>query len=299
MQTPRRFLPSTGLLIAFEAAARTASFTAAARELNLTQSAVSRQIKALEEQIGVALFVRERQTVRLTDGGEAYARDIREALRRISAASLHLRANPAGGTLNLGCLPTLAARWLVPKLPLFRQAFPHVMLNLATRMTEFDFQRDTVDAAIRNGQPVTGNPHRTLMVEMVAPLAAPDLASPDAKPQDLLRKPLLHMVSRPDAWERWFLAKGVEPDMLTGMLLDDFASVAEAAKAGMGVALLPLFMFKTELASGALVQLCGHALVEGATYHLAWPSERDQHPPLLAFRQWLDALSENQAERMI
>src|SRR4051812_14009598 len=105
MLPPRRFLPSFSLLSAFEAAARTGSVTAAANELGLTQSAVSRQISALEKQLGVALFLRERQTIRLTIAGDTYAREVREALRRISNASLNLKANPAGGTLNLAILP--------------------------------------------------------------------------------------------------------------------------------------------------------------------------------------------------
>ncbi|GGE01354.1 hypothetical protein GCM10011390_20280 [Aureimonas endophytica] len=147
MQTPRRLLPSIGLLSAFEASARTGSFTAAARELNLTQSAISRQIRALEEQLGVELFLRERQTVRLTPAGEAYARDIREALRRISAASLNLRANPFGGTLNLAILPTFGTRWLAPRLPDFLARHPGITINLATRLVEADAAPDVPQSA--------------------------------------------------------------------------------------------------------------------------------------------------------
>jgi LysR family glycine cleavage system transcriptional activator len=116
MAIARRFLPSMSLLRAFEAAARHQSITAAAEELNLTQGAVSRQIRALEELLGSDLFLRERQTIRLTSAGETYAREIREALRRISSATLSFRANPKGGTLNLAILPTFGTRWLAPRL---------------------------------------------------------------------------------------------------------------------------------------------------------------------------------------
>src|SRR5262245_36086503 len=129
MLPARRFLPSISLLAAFEAAARTGSVTAAAKELSLTQSAVSRQIIALEEQLGVELFVRERQTIRLTPAGDGYAREIREALRRISSASLNLRANPHGGTLNLAVLPTFGARWLTPRLGKFLGANKGIAIN--------------------------------------------------------------------------------------------------------------------------------------------------------------------------
>ena len=114
MLTPRRYLPSISLLSAFDASARTGSFSAAARELHLTQSAISRQVKSLEEQLGVELFVRERQTVRLSDAGLTYERHIRDALETIAQASLNLQVNPKGGTLDLAILPTFGTRWLAP-----------------------------------------------------------------------------------------------------------------------------------------------------------------------------------------
>ena len=117
------------VLCAFEAAARHQSFTGAALELSLTQSAVSRQIRALEELLGTDLFVRERQTVRLNKAGEAYAREIREALKRVSAATLGFRANPQGGTLNIAILPTFGTRWLAPRLPAFMAANPGITIN--------------------------------------------------------------------------------------------------------------------------------------------------------------------------
>lgn len=153
MLMPRRFLPSLSLLTAFDAAARTGSITKAARELNLTQSAVSRQIKLLEQQLEVELFVRERQTIRLSLAGEVYAREIRDALHRISMASLNLRANPRGGTLNLAILPTFGTRWLAPRLPRFLARHAGITINLVTRLSQFDFRLEPVDAAIHFGAP--------------------------------------------------------------------------------------------------------------------------------------------------
>ena len=150
----RRFLPSLSLLSAFEAAARTGSVTIAARELDLTQSAVSRQIRALENQLGVELFVRERQTIRLTLAGDAYAREIREALRRISTASLNLRANPDGGTLTLAVLPAFGSRWLMPRLAGFLEHHRGMSVNLVTRLSPFDFKLDSIDAAIHFGDSI-------------------------------------------------------------------------------------------------------------------------------------------------
>jgi LysR family glycine cleavage system transcriptional activator len=293
MTIPRRFLPSIALLSAFEAAARTASFTAAARELNLTQSAISRQIRALEEQIGVDLFLRERQTVRLTPAGEAYARDIRDALRRISTASLNLRANPSGGTLNLAILPTFGTRWLAPRLPDFLAQNPGITVNLATRLVEFDFRIDAMDAAIHFGAPTwPGANHMMMTAETVMPVASPAFIAsqpPVDAPQALRSLPLLHITSRPDAWERWFSANGVAPEGVTGMLFDQFATIAQAAMSGLGVALLPLFLIERETERGELVPIIPRPMRSLEEYHLVWPQDRDQYPPLVAFRTWLAA----------
>jgi LysR family glycine cleavage system transcriptional activator len=294
MLSPRRFLPSLSHLQAFEAAARSGSITLAARELNLTQSAVSRQIKALEEQLEVELFHRERQTIRLTTGGETYAREIRDALKRISTASLNLRANPLGGTLNLAILPTFGARWLAPRLPAFLQAHPGITLNLMTRLTVFDFRAEAMDAAIHHGRGEwQGARTQLLREEYVMPACSPALKAQYnfQQPGDLRRAPLLHLTTRPDAWERWLARYGALSEHVQGMLFDQFATVAQVTRAGLGVALLPTFLIEEELVSGQLVpaiDLPDKGVMKNAeAYYLAWPDERADHPPLIAFRDWL------------
>lgn len=289
---PRRSLPPMHLLCAFEAAARHKSFTAAAAELNLTQSAVSRQIRSLEALVGTALFVRERQTVRLNAAGESYARELRGALRRISAATLGLRADPGGGTLTLAILPTFGTRWLAPRLPAFLAAHPGTTVNLTTRLAPFDFQNDPVDAAIHFGNgDWPGAQLDFLMGETVVPACSPRLAAGAAlhQPADLLRLPLLHLASRPEAWQRWFAAMSVQAGDIPGMRVDQFAVAAQAAVAGLGVALLPKFLIEAELASGELVIAFDRPLQSREAYYLAWPAGRATHPPLQAFRAWLRA----------
>lgn len=281
------------LLYAFEGAARTESFTAAAAELNLTQSAVSRQIRALEDMLGCTLFLRERQTVKLTAAGEAYAGEIREALRHIATATLGLRANPSGGSLNLAILPTFGTRWLAPRLPGFLAENPGITINLTTRLAPFDFQFDQVDAAIHfGGADWSGAELELLMGEMVVPACSPELRErlQIRKPEDLQKAPLLHLVSRPDAWERWFQAMGIEADDVHGMLIDQFATAAQAAMAGLGVALLPTFLIEAELARGDLVEPVEGAMSSSGHYYLAWPPKRASYPPLQAFRAWLKKL---------
>lgn len=290
MRIPRRFLPPISLLIAFEAAARLQSISAAGRELDLTQSAVSRQIRALEDMLGADLFLRERQTIRLTEAGKAYAVAVREALSRIGNATLNFRANPSGGTLNLAILPTFGSRWLAPRLPQFLAENPGITVNLSTRMAPFDFRLETLDAAIHFGNADwPGANLDLLMNETVVPACHPSLLDrfTFAKPEDLLTAPLLHLVSRPDAWERWFAQTNVEPGPLHGMLCDQFALAAQAAMSGLGIALLPRFLIADELARGELVPALDLPMTSSESYYLAWPHTYDRHAPLEAFRAWL------------
>lgn len=290
MLPPRRFLPSFSLLSAFEAAARTGSVTAAANELGLTQSAVSRQISALENQLGVALFLRERQTIRLTLAGDAYAREVREALRRISNASLNLRANPAGGTLNLAILPFFGTRWLTPRIGKFLDQHPGTVVNLITRLEPFDFRFDTLDAAIHFGVARwPGAALSLLMDEETVAACSPEFRNRHqlSAPADLLAAPLLHLSTRPDAWELWLSRNNVPFDTVHGMLFDQFTTMVEAARSGLGAALLPRFLIERELAEGQLVLATEAEPMPTGQYYLAYMPDRANYPPLAAFRDWI------------
>ncbi|WP_127145855.1 LysR family transcriptional regulator [Pelagibacterium montanilacus] len=290
MAIPRRFLPSMSLLTAFEAAARHRSFTAAAEELAITQSAVSRQIRLLEEQIGCQLFVRDKQTVRLSEAGAAYAREIGDALRRIGNASLNLHANPHGGTLNLAILPTFGTRWLAPRLSRFLDRHPGITVNLSTRLTAFDFRTDPFDAAIHFGEgPWAGSEGVELMGETVMPVGAPGFLADHTitSAADLANMPLLHLASRPDHWERWFARQGVTVERLRGMLFDQFATAAQAAGSGLGLALLPEFLIAADLERGDLVPALDAPMESPERYFLVWPAGHGQHGPLAQFRDWI------------
>jgi LysR family transcriptional regulator, glycine cleavage system transcriptional activator len=291
MAIPRRFLPPTAMLAAFEAAARTGSFTQAGVELSLTQSAVSRQIRALEERLGADLFVRERQAVKLTEAGLSYAREIREALKHIGDASMAVRASPRAASLNLAVLPAFASRWLIPRLPSFLAANPDVTINFSTRLAPFEFAAEPFDAAIHFGHPAwMGAESIPLMGETVVALAGRVFLESHqfASPEDLLSAPLLILRSRPDAWERWFLANGVYYDSVNGPLFDQFDSMASAAKAGVGVALLPAFLFEEEVTRGELVPLFDKQTPSDDSYHLVWPHSRRDNPTMILFRNWLE-----------
>jgi LysR family glycine cleavage system transcriptional activator len=290
MLPPRRFLPSLSLLAAFEAASRTGSITNAASELGLTQGAVSRQILALEQQLGVDLFMREKQKIRLTLAGEGYVREIREALRRISTASLNLRANPHGGSLNIAVPSTFGDRWLVPRLADFLRQHPGISVNIVTRSSQFDFRLDSVDAAIYFGDGRWQGADLSYLMRETIVLACSQsfLADHQIKePSDLLNLPLLHITTRPDAWEIWLRAHDVSFEHVHGMLFDQFSTVTEAASAGLGVALVPAFLIAEELASGKLVDPMPGDYESGEAYYLAASPDRLDYQPLMVFKEWI------------
>lgn len=298
MTLTRRFLPPMSTLCAFEAAARLQNFTAAAAELHLTQSAVSRQIRQLEELLGAELFTRQRQTVQLNFAGQTYAREIRDALHKVSNATLGFRANPGGGTLNLGVLPTFGTRWLAPRLPDFFDRHPGIALHLTTRLEPFDFQCDSIDAAVHFGSPFWSGAELDLLFgECVVPMCSPTLLARYrfSTPLDLLQAPLLHLRSRPDAWERWFHAMGVPPIEVHGMLVDQFAFAAQGAVSGLGIALLPRFLFQQDIERGDLVLALDAAVPSESAYYLAWPTDRSEYAPLMAFREWLTSVARSEA----
>ncbi|WP_114287321.1 LysR family transcriptional regulator [Candidatus Halocynthiibacter alkanivorans] len=290
MIAPRRFLPSISSLRALEALERLGSATAVAQELDLTQSAVSRQLQVLEGQMGVTLIIREKKRLHLTPAARQYAQEVRKALQQIAQASLKLRANPGGGSLNLAILPTFGMRWLVPRLADFARSHPEITINMATRLAPFDFDSEGFDAALHFGTTDwPGAGHMKLKTEYVIPVCAPELLRSVTLrgPGDLCRLPLLHIETRPSAWENWMAANGVEPGPLTGTLYDQFSTITQAAVHGLGVALLPDYLVERELSDGRLVRAMQGPAVSLGDYYLVWPVDKAADPALNFFCDWL------------
>ena len=289
MMLPRRFLPSIASLLALEAVDRLGSATAAAEELSLTQSAISRQLKALEEQMGAQLLLRERNRLQLTPAASDYARQVRGVLSTLATASLKLKANPTGGSLNLAILPAFGMHWLAPRLKDFASRHPEVTVNFTTRLEPFSFAVEPLDAAIHFGrQDWADVGYLPLVREAVLPVGAPSLVGDGvARLEDVLDLPLLHLQTRPDAWEEWFARKGMRVSALRGMLFDQFSTMAQAAIHGVGVALLPSWLAQAELVSGRLRPVFGEAEPSSGRYHLVWPLSRPVGAPLAKFRDWL------------
>lgn len=281
----RRFLPSTAALVAFDALARTGSATAAAEELSLTQGAVSRQLAALQDQLGVVLMTRQGRRLVLTPAGRAYATEVRAVLERLGKASLALHANPDGGTLTLSILPAFGMHWLAPRLPAFGRAHPEVTVNLSTRLAPFDFATEAFDAAIHFGRADwPGAEHLQLMSETVLACCAPGVLRPG---QSITDHTLLHLDTRPRGWARWLRAQGLEPPTAPGMVFDQFSTMAQAAVHGLGIALLPTFVAEPYLNAGTLTLAAPDRQDSIGSYYLVWPKHRPEPGALQRFRHWL------------
>jgi LysR family transcriptional regulator, glycine cleavage system transcriptional activator len=286
-----QFLPSMTALRAFEASARHLSFSLAAEELNLNQSAVSRQMRTLETLLRVKLFHRIRQRLALTDAGRSYLPQVQECLSRLEEATLELISHQGtGGVLNLAILPTFGTRWLIPRMNLFAHLNPHVTVNFSTRAVKFDFATERLDAAIHFGAlSWPGVTSHQLMGETVVVVCAPDLARKRLRSlNDLSRHTLLQHTTRPQAWQEWLTAAGVPHiNALKGPRFEHFSMVIQAAVAGLGIAVMPEFLVQQELNAGELIMPFQHRVVSAHSYHLVYPEENGDLPALKAFRDWL------------
>jgi len=284
----RRFLPSTQSLQAFDAVVRLGSFTAAAQELALTQSAVSRQVAALETQLGQVLLVRGKRSVTPTAQGRAYATAAQSALQQLQQAALDLQGAQDKGRLTLAILPTFGTRWLIPRIPRFLRRHPEITLHFTTRIGQFDLLSEGVDAAVYAGRPDWPQAQALKLFEdRVQPMAAPSLQGGSGiTPAQISRLPRLALATRPAEWDGWMAAHDLPPAPAPDMVFEHLATLAQACVAGLGVALLPPFLYHSELAAGELVAL-GPEWENGSGYWLMTPEHAPEGAAVRAFRDWL------------
>jgi LysR family glycine cleavage system transcriptional activator len=286
-----RRLPSLNAMRAFEAAARHLSFTKAADELNVTQAAISHQVKALEDWLGVPLFRRLNRALLLTDAGQSYLPPLRDAFDQLAAATDRLRADDSRGVLTVTTLPSIASKWLVPRLGRFRQAHPDIDLRIDASQHLTDFARENVDLAVRYGRGEwDGMRIDRLMSEDFFPVCSPRLLDGDPPlrtPGDLRRHILLHDDNRTD-WTVWFLAAGIAGgDPTRGPGFSDSSLVLQAAAEGQGVALGRGALAAADLAAGRLVKPFDLSLPATFAYYLVIPEATADRPKIAAFRDWL------------
>ncbi len=279
-------------LIAFEAAARHESFTLAARELFLTESAISRQINGLESNLNIRLFVRVKQRVVLTKAGRLYSEQIRASLRAIERDTLAISAHGSGdGSLELAVLPTFSLEWLIPRLPSFYAQYPHIRVNMGVRSNPFSFNEEHFEAAIHHGKPVWPSATSELLFgeEMVV-IAHKDLIRDRIKkPADLLNFPLLYSTTRQESWRQWFKAARLPDDVSPARSVgfEQHSMMIRAAESGLGIALVPEFFVPKSTWKNGVVRAHPLSIPAEDSYYLVYPNNMRHSGPLEAFRTWI------------
>lgn len=273
-------------LRAFEVAARHLSFTSAADELNVTQTAVSMQVKNLEERLGVTLFRRLPRGLALTDEGLALLPVLAESFERIATVLGQFENGRMREVLTLGVVGTFAVGWLMPRLREFQQTYPFVDLRLLTNNNHVDLAGEGLDYAIRFGDGAWhGTDAERLFAAPLSPMCAPALAARLRRPQDLAGETLLRSY-RTDEWNHWFAAAGAPCPPIRGFVFDSSLTMAEAVAQQAGVALLPVNMFGRELRQGRLACPFEISISDGA-YWLTRLKSRQETPAMQVFRGWL------------
>ena len=294
-------LPSLNGLRAFEAAARHLSFTLAASELNVTQTAISHQIRRLEEELGIRLFIRKNRALALTPQARDYLPGVRAAFNDLRLATDRLLRKDDDNVLTVSTLASLAAKWLLPRLTAFQEAHPGIDVRITTSTTLVDFKNGDVDAAIRYGRGNwPGVRAEWLMADEAFPVCSPALLDgkrPLHTPEDLRDHVLLHTTTNSDDWRQWLTAAGLPSDVSKqpGITFDLILMTVQAAIDGIGVAMGRTSYVQDDIAKGRLVVPFNIALPADAGFYLVSPEGAAEPPKLKAFRQWLIASAKGKA----
>lgn len=297
MHEKRRNLPSLDLLRGFEAAARNLSFTKAAAELYVTQSAVSRQVKAIEDQLGVALFARRHRALLLTEAGHELYRATAQALRQLGDAAIKIRARSAGRTLTVTATIGFASLWLIPRLANFRSQCPDIDIRIAADNKMVDLEREGMEIAVRYCMPKAAPADAIkLFGEVVLPVCSPSAVTRDApltRPEDLSRHVLLHY-ERPDgatpwlSWTVWLEVMQMQGLKPAGSLrFSQYDQTIQAAIDGQGVALGTTPLVRQLIKQGRLVAPLAKKFESSRAYYLIISSTAAERPEVRKFTAWL------------
>lgn len=296
-----RRLPSLNAVKAFEAAARSKSFTRAAEELFVTPGAVSQQVKALEIELGLKLFRRERQRLVITEAGREYLAVVRDALDQIALGTERLTQRRRSGVLTVSVSPDFAAKWLVNRLGRFAESHPEIDLRVAASDHHADFAREDVDLAVRHGDGRWPELEvKRLCVERLFPVCSPKLMRDRSRilsTSDLLKFPLLRL----DDWTNWgrlFEAAGIITEAMPGPILNRASMLIDAAIDGQGVALARTALAAQDIIHGRLVRPVDVSLAMANTYWIVSPKATASAAKIAAFREWLLAEAADDARHL-
>ncbi len=288
-------LPPTAALRAFESAARHLSYTRAAEELSITQSAVSHQIRHIEQLWELKLFLRRGRSLRLTEAGHVLAPIVRDFIKRLSAKLAELRpGDDRSVSLRVSLVQSFAFKWLVPRLGQFSQQHPSINVWISTTDELIDFSMHEVDVGIRLGHGGwSGLSEELILREYVFPVCSPRFLSrimPPETPEDLLRYPLIYRHSQDicPRWRDWFRDAGVEIKSLPkGSKFPDTSMAVQAAIDDFGVALARSAHVQDDLATGRLVKLFDVSSPSNVAYYFVCPKGRESEPNIRAFHDWV------------
>lgn len=287
----RRRIPSTTALLCFEASARTENLAQAAKDLNMTQSALSRQIQTLESSIKQQLFTRIKQRVKLTAAGKTLIADLTPQLEQIEATLLKIRSHGyAEGALNIGTYPTFGSRWLMPKITEISQELPGFTLNAITYLSNQDIDPSLVDIAIVQGDP----PFKEYRADFFLSETLVVIVSPEIKlkghsdPMALLDQRILQHTTRLDSWKIWLGSQGCDlPAPIIGSMFSQFEMLIDAIKSGHGIAVVPKLLVEKELKEGKLVLAHPHEYTPESAYYLLTPNVKIGTQKIERIRKWL------------
>ncbi len=285
-------LPPLNALRAFEAAARHLSFRQAADELSVTHSAISHQVRALEQALDVQLFERRPRNVTLTPAGEVFSPIIKDAFDRIGRGVQLVKSIDEPNVLTVQVYVTMALRWLIPRFPRFRRENPDIPIRLNTSYLDWAFDRGNVDVGIVIADHHEAGVHyHHLFDSQVFPVCGPSLLDEHGRlerPEDLLRYPLLHIHPAPDDWSRWFEMAGVRARVPPpGATYDSFLLALEAAMGGQGIALTSIMFAREDLKAGRLIKPFDISIPQHGQWYLACLEGMDSDLRVVRFRQWL------------
>ena len=290
------YLPSTASLRTFEVAARLVNFTRAAEELNLTQGAVSHQMRELEKVVGVALFERQARGLALTSAGALYLPFVREALERLQAGGEAVSRTKQDNVLTVTMSPNFANKWLVPRLGDFAESHPEIDLRISAARRHVDFATDGIDLGIRHGTGDWPHLHVTrLCTEWFYPVASPAYAADHtiAAPMDLSDNRLLHDQDR-SKWREWLGAFDVDPTISEqGPIFSDTSLAIDAAVAGQGLAIARSALAALDLKAGRLIRPLTETVPAPFAYWIVCPRATAERPNVVALRDWLLANAES------
>jgi LysR family glycine cleavage system transcriptional activator len=286
---PMAHLPPLETLRVFEVACRHGSYSAAARELHVTHSAVSQRIRQLEEDLGLTLFERQGNRMVPTSSGLRLQAGVKGAFSELGAALGSLETHRTDAEITISLLPVMAARWLVPRLPRFKARFPGINLHIKSGQSLANFKSDGIDIAIRFGSgDWKGLRSVKLLHEEFFPVCSPSLNDGrlPKDPASMLSMPLL--IDRNLSWRAWFKSAGLKLDHdVTGTSFTDTNALMEAAVTGQGIALGRLSVSRSDILAGRLVRLSEHSLRVAHSHYVVHPIPSESNPALVAFREWL------------